>query len=498
MKFLNRLKFLILLCTLFHTSFAGKLTVWIAPNSEKPLSNFRESITDFTRRNPHIKVDVKLFQWSELWYALNNIDAKMKDKPDLVQLGTTWVPYFEEKGILLNIKRHMALFGGKRSFLKPTWNTMYSYGSRDIVSLPWFIDTKVLMINKKYFDQLNFGTKDFSTWSDFYKSLKRIKKSSLQTAGKEVFPLGMTGKGDLNVLYNLAPWIWSSGGSFLKFKNGKWYSNLNSSKTQRGIDFYLRLVRSDFVRKDELKFNSNHIQSLFAQGKHFMMFNGSFRALTSYKNDGLSRDQLDDDGIIVLPFPKGPHSTSNFLGGSNLSICKFSENKKQALQLMQYLLNNRVVVNYANTIGALPGKKVPLEKFPKENQENVRSLLSTIQDGRSFPNISLWGYIEDILKEEIEKLLYMTGEYYGSYSQQEVMDHIKQTHHKINGILGVQEKFKVFDPPTQEDPDTALTENNSEPVSPGLNFWDLIQSKAIVFLFFAVFFFVGIFLLKRK
>src|SRR5690606_20193327 len=92
-----------------------KLTVWIMPNSPQPDRDFLAVIQPFLDRNPGLDVEVTVLDWGSAWTKITTA-ATSGEGPDVLQLGTTWVPALAAMGALVDIQDRVAEIGGSEAY----------------------------------------------------------------------------------------------------------------------------------------------------------------------------------------------------------------------------------------------------------------------------------------------------------------------------------------------------------------------------------------------
>jgi multiple sugar transport system substrate-binding protein len=135
-------------------------------------------------------------------------------------------------GVLMDLTELVDKEIGVKKFVPATWLTSGIEGR--ITAIPWFIDARAVFYRKGIFDKLGLTTKNLDTWEEFEKTLQKLqdayivsdekgniylgeeaKKLESQKGYFRVYPIGVPGKNDWNVVYNFNPWIWAAGGDWL-------------------------------------------------------------------------------------------------------------------------------------------------------------------------------------------------------------------------------------------------------------------------------------------
>jgi len=372
------------------------LNIWIMPNSLEPVRDLEDILAGFEKDHPNIKVKVTSVDWGAAWTKITTA-ATSKDVPDIVQLGSTWVGSITAMGALWDLSDKISELGGLGTFVPASSQSSGLKGTNKITAIPWIVDARALYYRTDVFKKLGLTAKDLSTWQSFNNTLSKIKKANLTIEGMKIFPLGMSGKNDWNVIHNIAPWIWSAGGGFIS-KDLK-SAVVDSPASLKGLMFYISLVENGYVPLDYLELNSAQVSSNFNQGSCAIYFDGPYevKTLTTPPQQGGALGSLASRNFAVAPYPKGPAGQYTFVGGSNLAIFKDSKNKEAAWEVIKYLMKKEPQLAYAKATGFLPSR---LEVFndPFFNADPRRKTFKeAIKYGRIYPCIASWGILEPIL-----------------------------------------------------------------------------------------------------
>ena len=72
------------------------LTVWIMPNGASPQETLENRLELFTKKTG-IPTKVQVLDWNEAWNRISLALSGQQPAPDVLQLGTTWIPYFASR-----------------------------------------------------------------------------------------------------------------------------------------------------------------------------------------------------------------------------------------------------------------------------------------------------------------------------------------------------------------------------------------------------------------
>ena len=448
MKQLNRLK--IISTLLFFASFFYSLlfvqsflyavpqkttvTLWVMPNSPRPIEDVQVLLKAFHRENPDIKVEVTSLDWGSAFTKLNTA-AISQEAPDIVQLGTTWVGVFSTMGALEVLNNRVSEIGGTDTFLPAAWSTAGIVNTEQVTSIPWFVDARALYYRTDIFEKLGITKKDIDTWESFEKTLKKIKDANLVINGQKIYPLGVPGKNDWNVVHNIAPWVWAAGGDMLSpdFSSAAF----NSKQAIAGIRFYVDLTQKGYIPKSCLELNTAQVAAKFNDGEYAMYFDtpAQIKTLSLPVEKGGAAGSIAATNYDVALYPEGPSGRFTFFGGSNLSIFKSSQKKEAAWRVIKYLVSRDAQLQYAEATGFIPARKDCFQSdyFMKHPQRRV--FVEAVRYGRAYPCIPEWGPLEPILTRHIGIIWDHAAGVFGQYNDSVIDTQLGEASKEVNILL---------------------------------------------------------------
>lgn len=387
-----------------HASAQGKSTVatgpnisqnlelWIMDNSARPADDLQKMLFDFYAKNPGLKINITVLDWNSGYEQILNAIADGKG-PDVVQLGWSWIGAMAAtKGLRPFSEAELATMDGAENFAPVAWNTTHSVGSTDTVAIPWFVDTRAIYYRTDVLQKTGLDPATaFRTWDNFADTLRKMKDTGLVKA-----PLAYPGKGDWNVVQNLAPWIWSAGGDLMTPDLSQ--ATFNNDAGVRGVQFYAGLYNQGLVLKEALDKNTSEVEAYFRDGTVGAIISGPWLLRGAKLNKG-----ADDSGFAgslaarnlgVAQLPAGPGGSKPFVGGSNLAILKNSKNPETALRLVQFLVSRKAQAEYASVSGFLPATAAAQSDQALANDRFYRVFLQSVKDGKTYPTLPAWVTIE--------------------------------------------------------------------------------------------------------
>lgn len=434
---LGKLKISILATALAATAALAThkpLTVWIMPNGASPQEKLQQRLDLYTKKTG-IPTQVQVLDWGEAWDRINKALNGHQEAPDVLQLGTTWVPFFASRNKIKPLNQWSKEIKSDR-FVPVSWNTALVDGDTNIYALPWFIDIRPVLANKRILKRNGITAESLTTYRGFVDAVKKIEhaKETLED-GTLIHGYAFPGKSDWNIPHNFAPWVWSNGGSFIKKdENGKWHANILSEETILGIASYLHFVVDTLVQPEVLQTNTAQVAQQFNNGELAFIVNTSEIIMQTRIDDtkgGLSNARIGKDSVMVVPIPSGSAGSVSFIGGSNLAI-PASNNRPEAKDLMLFLVNDENQDAYTKQIGLLPTSRNVLANWAQD--EDYAKLVKALETGRTYPNIPEWGTIEQLLVAMFSTVWEMM-EIQTLYSEDRLYDIFKQYTLDINKAL---------------------------------------------------------------
>jgi len=414
---------------------ADTLSVWIMPNGASPQEKLEQSLEVFSKKT-HIPTKVEVLDWGEAWNRISTALESGNNMPDVLQLGTTWIPYFAARGELKALNDHLDKFKPGR-FIPASYGTTHIDSDTTIYSIPWFIDIRPVLGNKRIMKKYAITAADIQDYAGFAKAIEKVNQGKeLLEDGAKVRGFAFPGKSDWNIPHNFAPWVWSNGGDFItKDNKGKWHANILSAPTLRGIAKYLKFIRDTLVTTETLLLNTAQIAQQFNNGElAFIVNTAEIVMQTRFEGSkgGLSNARIGEDSVAVFAIPRGTAGSISFIGGSNLAI-PAKNKRKEAIRLLEFLTEDETLDAYTRQIGFLPSSKNVLTSWAED--DTYKNLVALLDSGKTYPAIPEWGDIEQSLVSMFSAVWELL-EIPALYSEEKIYKTLKEYTDNINNRLG--------------------------------------------------------------
>ncbi|KPA17930.1 Bacterial extracellular solute-binding, family 1 [Candidatus Magnetomorum sp. HK-1] len=329
---------------------------WKRLVSQKPildrLKNFVETYNNtLPEQQPKIQIVIRFLNWNSIFQEIESVlSDNTQLKPDIIELGSTWVSYFQERGYLNS-------FSGYRALYNEIGKTGYS--------LPYTTDIRILLYWKRIpgiEDEMPERTLEGS-WSNIFKEL--LTKDQLD-APKICIPLEST----YNILHNFVPLVWASGHNFLDKKFLSYQVKLSKPQIIETLYSFSEMSRQGLL-VFPLKVTQEEAFNYFKNGdKYLGMILPSKYIKNLYShfiktNPQLSNKFLHYAGIAIPP--------ETFKGGSHLVIHNDANNKLLCNNLIKFLITDKEIYSFYTKCGMLMTQK----KFDINNEYGLTDILKT-------------------------------------------------------------------------------------------------------------------------
>jgi len=336
-----------------------QLVVW---NSEFNLPNWSlicgqektlKALGQFAKEN-NVDLRVRFLTWKTIISGLENeLSSRPKSAlgeinrvPDVVQIGSTWVPYFAEKKILLPAENP----SGKLSWRKID----------DVpVSLPFTIDVRLMF----YWKKLPGSSKPFrdilknpSGWQGIVDALSELVLDEDNPAPPMVMPVGLT----FNLFHDFVPLVWASGVPFFVETIFGTRTNMSDQVSLRVP--YLISQNATTIGENGLSYRivsfpeMNHETAArhFMEGIDYVAIIQPAAFIARWRQNFMQYVSVSPEafwdcaGMTLLP--------ATFKGGTDLMVVNGTGEKRMAFRLARFLANDDEHSAVAAENGYLPAQ----------------------------------------------------------------------------------------------------------------------------------------------
>ena len=152
------------------------LSIWVMDNGLGSKNAMKRLVKKFYRETG-IPVKLTSLSWGEAFRKITLTFADSNDvAPDVIQLGSTWVPHFAAAGAIRPIDSLISKIDTSR-FLGEGLRSTHISGKPETYAVPWFIDVRGFFVNERIWQQLGFDDSDFESYAHVLGVLKTIASS---------------------------------------------------------------------------------------------------------------------------------------------------------------------------------------------------------------------------------------------------------------------------------------------------------------------------------
>lgn len=356
-----------------------ELTLSVFEHGTASIERLKERLRTFETEQG-IRVHVETMGWDSGWPRLIEV-ALRQDGPDVSEIGNTWVMDFVHMNALRPFMRDEIgkITGGAR-FFEAAWKScITSEGAeRTIWAIPWAGDVRAVYYRRDILQQAGIDEKQaFSDAQAFADTLQTLQAHGIAT------PLSFATLRSRLSVHNLASWVWGAGGDFIS-EDGR-RTLFTQNETLAGFKAYFALGRyfgtqpwRDEAASDEMFWSG---QAAVTVSGYWLM-----------QEPRMSEQVRPHMGMTRLPGVP-------FVGGHNLAIWKHTRQPRLAVELIKFLSSPEIEPDiYPNFGLPIRDNAWSVPPFDSPAYQVFRQSLDT---GRSFPNVRLWGLVEKRLTEMI-------------------------------------------------------------------------------------------------
>lgn len=351
------------------------LNVWGMGEEAKTLPKLAE---EFTKENPNITINAQALPWNQAHDKLLTAIASKKG-PDVIQMGTSWIPEFAEAGALTDLTPYV----GQYPELNPDnfYEGAVAAGKAGdkYVGSPWYVETRVLYYRTDLLKEAGYDAAP-QTWEELSDAAQKLAER---------------GEGKYGI--SIDPKEESLGFMFSRQNGAEWFTadgkpNFSDDKFVEAVEHINSFYQNGSAPKDL----GLDIIPAFKEGILPMFISGPWMIK-------LIQDQTPEiDGkwaIAVLPKKE---NNISLLGGSNLSIFEYSKNKDAAAKFIAFMSKPETQLKWMEYTSSLPAATVAWENETLKNDEFYQVIGEQLNAAQPMPVITEWAQISQSYLKHFE------------------------------------------------------------------------------------------------
>ena len=343
----------------------------------------QEIVRDFEKAHPGVAVELVDLTWTDghdkIAMAFSSHAA-----PDVVELGSDWIPEFSSTGHLYDITTQVDSVTG--DYLM--WDPAVSGGR--IFAFPWILGTRVLFGNTALLEKAGLSSEFIpSTWPEL---LDAAQKVSL--LGGDVSGFGSNSAERHRLYKKYLPFLWANGGTILSPDGRRCL--LASPAPVAALEFYLKLCQAGVTD------TQRRLEDAFLEGKVGFVISGDWL---------LKRIETEKPSLpfatFLIPGPNGIDGSASFAGGEYLAVNAASTHPDLALALVRHISSPANQLRFClQNRSANPSSTVAAGDSVFLSQPHFDTFVRQMAAAKMPPVHPQWVYIEDRLEKAVEAALY--------------------------------------------------------------------------------------------
>ncbi|WP_062239667.1 sugar ABC transporter substrate-binding protein [Fictibacillus sp. FJAT-27399] len=362
------------------SSGSGKtvINVWGMGEEAKSLPKIAEA---FEKENPKIDVKVQAIPWETAHDKLLTAVAAKKG-PDVLQMGTTWIPEFGSAKALLDLKPYVKKYpelDPSNYYAGSIETTKYK---NQTVGVPWYIDTRVLFYRTDLLKKAGFSEAP-TTWEELSAAAKKLSER-----GKNKYGISLDVKEQ-----SLGFMFARQNGAELLDSQGK--PHFNDPKFVEAVDYLNSFFKNGSAPKDA---GIDIVQGFRGDGILPMFISGPWMVK-------LINDQAPDlkGKWATAVLPKKENNLSA-LGGSNLSVFQYTKHKDASLKFLAFMNKPETQLKWMNMTNSLPSTKKAWEDQSLKDNKFYTTFGEQMKDSKPMPVIKQWEPVAQEYLSSFEKI----------------------------------------------------------------------------------------------
>ena len=367
------------------------INVWGMGEEAKSLPKMA---ADFEKANPTIDVNVQAIPWDTAHDKLLTAVASKKG-PDVVQMGTTWIPEFASAKALLDLTPYEKDYPEFKpeNFFEGSVNT--TKFDDKTVGVPWYVDTRVLYYRTDLLKKVGYNEAP-KTWEELQDAATKLAKRG---DGKYGISL------DVNE-QSLGFMFARQNGSKLMDEQGK--PLFNQKEYVDAVKYLNSFFKNGSTPKGDIGIDI--IQGFRGDGILPMFISGPW--MVKMIND--QAPELKGKWATAV-LPKKENNISA-LGGANLSVFQYTKHKKEALKFAAYMSKPETQLKWMKLTNSLPAAKEAWKDSSLQEDPNYKVFGEQMEASQPMPVIKEWEEIAQTYLKSFEQV------YRGGKDVQKEMD----------------------------------------------------------------------------
>lgn len=309
------------------TETSDVLNVWGMGDEVKQLSKMTDKFTEETG----IEVKIQSIPWSNAHDKLLTAVASQSG-PDVLQMGTTWMPEFQEAGALADMTSYIEEYDNLNpdNFYPGSVETTQFDGKS--YGIPWVAETRVLFYRTDILASVGYDEAP-ATWEELEDAAKKLSER-----GDDMYGINIDSKEQ-----TLGFMFARQNGSTL-FEDGD--PVFDQPQFVEAVSYLNNFIQEGYAPKQDLGLDIS--QTFSGDAMVPMFISGPWMA------KAVKETVPDIEGKwAIAPLP-GKENNISSMGGSNLTIFEYSDKKDDAAEFINFMAEPENQLEWMKLTDALP------------------------------------------------------------------------------------------------------------------------------------------------
>lgn len=387
--FRSRLALLSLLTAVFvwgvaSVAAAQTTITWLYPGGEQPSSRatWEAQVARFHEQNPDIRVEVIDVPWDPAHDRIVNM-VLAGDAPDLIQMGSRWIPEFAEMGALLPLDDH---FGGDNlDMYYPGLVETVTYKGT-LYAMPRAYSTQALIYRTDLIEEPP------TTWEELVQTALQV-----QADNPDMFGFGISGADHVSTLSQFFTILYAYGGGVFDEQG---HVVLDSPEAEQALRLFVDFHREHDIIPNPIEYHREELPSLFAAERIAMFVSGPWGGVMT----GVDPDNERVPYAAALA-PAGPAGPATELVSDSTGVWADSPHKEAALKLLEFITTEEEQVIRDLDAGLVPQGPGMALRDEFTGDPYFQTFIDMAQYGAPQPQPYLWEPFQDVIVDMVQSAL---------------------------------------------------------------------------------------------
>ncbi len=381
------------------------------------LADLQGVIARFGEQPGGMPPQVSEITWGKAWSELVKI-ALYKSETDVSQVGAAAVGDLLSMNALRPFTETEINYIGRPSQFHPiAWESALRIDNNRLWAFPWFVNVFTICYWRDMLEKAGVDPETaFSSFEHMTETFDRLQASGVAA------PWVVATGNPRSMMILACMWMWAAGGEIAGPDSKQVTFGSPAARAGLKACCSLRRYMPTPAPLPHLEARSAFInrQSAVTIGSAAMI-----RTINRSDPSGELKSRL---GIARPPGPA-------YIGSSNLVVWKHARQERSAIELVKFLLNKDVLVNYSQHTDDLPARLNALAAPPYSTDPHLSKLVDALEYGRSFPTLRAGGMVQDKFTEMLSRLWESTVQLSDPEREALVDEQLTQLERRLNLTL---------------------------------------------------------------